>query len=99
MPHPRDGDHFQKKIKLLRALARGAWILRGAEGREATGTTRAGVEADRPVPPLAGLLTIFVLVGGRVAKRTACFPLRAACCRVWNASSQRNRVVFFAKIQ
>ena len=91
MPHPRDGDHFQKKIKLLRALARGAWILRGAEGREATGTTRAGVEeADRPVPPLAGLLAMFVLVGGRVAKRCSAdwFRCAPACCRVWKISSE-----------
>ena len=45
MPHPRDADHFFSFFE-------GAWILRWAEGREATGTTRAGVEADRPASPL-----------------------------------------------
>ena len=51
MPHPRDADHFFLFSACLSA-GEGAWILRGAEGREATatGTTRAGVEADRPAP-------------------------------------------------
>ena len=40
----------------------GAWILRGADGREATGTTRAGVEADRPVPPLHDALCLCVFL-------------------------------------
>ena len=47
MPHQGDADHFF-------SFCEGAWILRWAEGREATGTTRAGVEADRPVQPLEG---------------------------------------------
>ena len=43
----------------------GAWILRGADGREATGTTRAGVEADRPVPPLEGRSFVLSAAGAR----------------------------------
>ena len=39
MPHPRDADHF-----FGLSAGEGAWVLRGAEAREATGTTRAGVE-------------------------------------------------------
>ena len=37
MPHQGDADHFF-------SFCEGAWILRLAEGREAAGTTRAGVE-------------------------------------------------------
>ena len=62
MPHPRDGDHF---FLACLSAGEGAWILRGAEGREATGTTRAGVEADRPAPPLEW--AIFCALGGRSA--------------------------------
>ena len=68
MPHPRGADHFF----LVLSAGEGAWVLRGAEGRETTGITRAGVEADRPVPPLEGPRRVFVRGGSaNPAKRRA----------------------------
>ena len=79
MPHQGDADHFF-------SFCEGAWILRWAEGREATGTTRAGVEAARPAPPLEWAIFLLSAAGARCSGLKRCLFFFGRSCRVWKSS-------------